>query len=211
MQVVNAFCGLFCCGHCHKAIATGSRTPSICHNLSPHHLKGKQRNVSDMKPPNIHHSKLLSSDPPQVLAPSWNEDPWGNPVTRCLKRGRWLGRIMLLSWRYYSPRATSISGYSFREPGWQHGEERKVKWRQSSGQSGKGENEKRYGPDQRWLGRQPVHQKNCRFKPRQGIYLGCGFGPWPRHILEATDWCFSLTLMFLSLSLKSINVPSVDN
>ena len=133
MQVVNAFCGLFCCGHCHKAIATGSRTPSICHNLSPHHLTGKQRNVSDMKPPNIHHSKLLSSDPPQVLAPSWNEDPWGNPVTRCLKRGRWLGRIMLLSWRYYSPRATSISGYSFREPGWQHGEERKVKWRQSSG------------------------------------------------------------------------------
>lgn len=46
MKVVNAFCGLFCCGHCHKAVAASSRTPGICHNLGTHHLDGKHRNMS---------------------------------------------------------------------------------------------------------------------------------------------------------------------
>ena len=32
------------------------------------------------------------------------------------------------------------------------------------------------------------------------ICLGCGFGPWLGCVQEATDRCFSLTLMFLPLS-----------
>ena len=35
---------------------------------------------------------------------------------------------------------------------------------------------------------------------RQGTRLGCRFCPWSRHVRKATDRCFSLTLMFLSLS-----------
>ena len=34
--------------------------------------------------------------------------------------------------------------------------------------------------------------------PGQGTCLGCGFGP-PGGIQEAINWCFSLTLMFLTL------------
>lgn len=33
---------------------------------------------------------------------------------------------------------------------------------------------------------------------RQGPCLGGGFGPWFRHVQEATHQCFSLALMFLS-------------
>ena len=37
--------------------------------------------------------------------------------------------------------------------------------------------------------------------PSQGTYLGCGFSPGLWHIWEATDQCFSLTWMSLSLPL----------
>ena len=36
--------------------------------------------------------------------------------------------------------------------------------------------------------------------PRQGTYLGCRFNPQLGRIWEAINQCFSLTLMFLSLS-----------
>ena len=39
----------------------------------------------------------------------------------------------------------------------------------------------------------PIPGWNC-------TYLGCGFNPWYRHIREATDRCFFLTSVFLSLS-----------
>ena len=41
--------------------------------------------------------------------------------------------------------------------------------------------------------------------PGQGTCLGCRFGPRSGRIQEATDPCFSLTSVFLSLSLS---VPS---
>ena len=40
--------------------------------------------------------------------------------------------------------------------------------------------------------------------PSPGTYLGCGFDPQSGCVQGATDRCFSLTLMFLSL--KSINI-----
>ena len=38
----------------------------------------------------------------------------------------------------------------------------------------------------------------CWFNSSQGAYLGCRFDPWSGHIWEATDQCFSLTLVFFS-------------
>ena len=40
---------------------------------------------------------------------------------------------------------------------------------------------------------------------------GCRFNSWLRCIQEAADQCFSLTLMFLSLSLESINISSGED
>ena len=42
----------------------------------------------------------------------------------------------------------------------------------------------------------------CQFIPGQGTCLGCGFSPQLEHIQEATNWCFSLTSMFLSIFLS---------
>ena len=39
---------------------------------------------------------------------------------------------------------------------------------------------------------------------------GCRFNPWSGRIQEAASPCFSLTLMFLSLSLKTVNVQGED-
>ena len=51
-----------------------------------------------------------------------------------------------------------------------------------------------------WLKHHSIQQKVAGSNPGQGPYLGCGFDPQLGHIQEATDWCFSLTSMFLSLS-----------
>ena len=70
-----------------------------------------------------------------------------------------------------------------------------------------------------WLSRlrhQSTHQKAEGLIPGQSTYLGYRFCPWLGHIWQATDWCFSLTYMFLSLSvslplcLKSIHIYSGD-
>ena len=45
--------------------------------------------------------------------------------------------------------------------------------------------------------------KDCRFNPG-GVYSGLGFDSQSEHVQEASDRCFSLTLIFLSLS-KKIN------
>ena len=56
-----------------------------------------------------------------------------------------------------------------------------------------------------WVGCHPANWKVMGSIPGQGTCLCCGFGPWSRfspqlgHMQGATDWCFSLTLMFLSL------------
>ena len=42
-------------------------------------------------------------------------------------------------------------------------------------------------------------QKAASLIPGQGTCLGCGFSPWVGSIQQASDQCFSLTLMFLSL------------
>ena len=52
-----------------------------------------------------------------------------------------------------------------------------------------------------WLEHCSIEQGVMKSIPVQDTCLGCGFGPWLRCIWEATDWCFSLTSMFLSLSL----------
>ena len=53
----------------------------------------------------------------------------------------------------------------------------------------------------------PTHQKVAGLIPFQGTYPGWGFYPPSRCMQEATDWCFSLTSMFLSLpsTLSKIN------
>ena len=45
-----------------------------------------------------------------------------------------------------------------------------------------------------------MHQKVAGSVLGKGTYLGCRFNPWLGYVLEATGACFSLTLMFLSLS-----------
>ena len=59
-----------------------------------------------------------------------------------------------------------------------------------------------------WLEHCPLLQKVADSIPGQDRYLGCRFYPWSECIWQATDQCFSLISMFLSLSLslESINV-----
>ena len=49
------------------------------------------------------------------------------------------------------------------------------------------------------LKRCPMHQKVSGSIPGQDTYVGCGFPHSLGCVWEATDQCFSLTLMFLSL------------
>ena len=62
----------------------------------------------------------------------------------------------------------------------------------------------------RWLSQlrhHPVHQKVVGSIPGQGTCLGCGFDPcWGKFRRQLIGGCFSLTSMFLSLSLKSIYI-----
>ena len=68
-----------------------------------------------------------------------------------------------------------------------------------------------------WLEHHPAHEKAAGLIIHQGTCLGCKFDPWLGCIQEATHWCFSLTLKFLSLSLplpvplKSINISSGED
>ena len=50
-----------------------------------------------------------------------------------------------------------------------------------------------------WLEHCPVHQKVTGLIPGQGTYVGCRFDAQPVCVQEATKWCFSLTLIFLSV------------
>ena len=50
-----------------------------------------------------------------------------------------------------------------------------------------------------WLEHRPIHQNVAGSICGQGTYPGCGFDPQSGHIREATNRCFSLTSMFLSL------------
>ena len=56
----------------------------------------------------------------------------------------------------------------------------------------------------------PRNQKVAGSIPGQGPGLGCGLGPQSGHVWEATDQCFSLTSMFLSLSF-SLPAPLSKN
>ena len=56
-----------------------------------------------------------------------------------------------------------------------------------------------------WLEHYPIHQKVVGLIPSQGVYLGCSFTHWSGCGREAADQCFSLTLMFLFLSLSKVN------
>ena len=51
-----------------------------------------------------------------------------------------------------------------------------------------------------WVGSRPAEQKVTRSIPSQGTCLGCGFDHHSECVPETTDPCFSLPLMFLSLS-----------
>ena len=53
VQVVDAFCGLFHCGHGNEAVAACSRTPGIGHNFGAHHLEGKYTCTSQTRSPHI--------------------------------------------------------------------------------------------------------------------------------------------------------------
>ena len=53
VQVVDAFCGLFCRGHGNEAVAACSRTPGIGHNFGAHHLEGKHTCTSQTRSPHI--------------------------------------------------------------------------------------------------------------------------------------------------------------
>ena len=46
--------------------------------------------------------------------------------------------------------------------------------------------------------------------PGMGTKLDCGFDPWSGHKREAADRCFSLTLMFLSLSRSSFPLSKIN-
>ena len=62
------------------------------------------------------------------------------------------------------------------------------------------------------LEQRTINQKVLGSIPGQGTCLGFRFVPWSRPVQEATDWCFSLTWIFLCLSpsfllsLKSVNM-----
>ena len=60
-----------------------------------------------------------------------------------------------------------------------------------------------------WVGVSFCRPKCYGSIPSQGTCLGCGFSPQSGHVQEATDQCFSLTSMFLSLSLPPF--PSLQN
>ena len=55
-----------------------------------------------------------------------------------------------------------------------------------------------------WLEHCPVHQMVVGLIPSQGKHLDYGFNPWSSCVQEATNRCFSLTS--LPLSLKSMNI-----
>ena len=60
-----------------------------------------------------------------------------------------------------------------------------------------------------WLEHHPVHQKVAGLIPEQGTFLDRGFDSRSEHIQEATDRCFSLTSLALSLSLSpSLSFPT---
>ena len=50
-----------------------------------------------------------------------------------------------------------------------------------------------------WVECPPVHSKVAGSFPGQGTHLVCRFDPQSGHMQEATNRCFSPTLMFLSL------------
>ena len=53
------------------------------------------------------------------------------------------------------------------------------------------------------VGHWPIDQEVAGgFDSQQGMYRGSGFSPWSGHVQKATDRCFSLTLMFVPLSLS---------
>ena len=54
------------------------------------------------------------------------------------------------------------------------------------------------------VGCHPVKQKFASSIPSQGTYLGCGPGPQLGCEQEATNKCFSLTLMFPNQSIKDL-------
>ena len=58
-----------------------------------------------------------------------------------------------------------------------------------------------------WLECCPAHQKVMSSNPGQGACLGCTSDPCLEHTWEETYWCFSLTSIFLSLSL----LPSLNS
>ena len=62
-----------------------------------------------------------------------------------------------------------------------------------------------------WLEHHLVHQKVGSLIPGQGTYLGCRFCPLLECIWEVANWCFSLTSMFLFLSLSLSIPPSLWN
>ena len=51
-----------------------------------------------------------------------------------------------------------------------------------------------------WIEHRPANQRVASSIPSQGTCLGGRLSPRSGHVLEATDHCFSLTWMFLSLS-----------
>ena len=51
VQAVDAFCGLFHCGHGNEAIAVCSRILGIGHNFGAHHLEGKHTRISHTRSP----------------------------------------------------------------------------------------------------------------------------------------------------------------
>ena len=53
-----------------------------------------------------------------------------------------------------------------------------------------------------WLEHLPTHQKVAGLILGQGTDVGCGFNPRSGPVQEATDQCFSLTTMFLSVFLS---------
>ena len=55
------------------------------------------------------------------------------------------------------------------------------------------------------LKRHPMHKKAAGSIPDQGTNLGCGFNTYWGRIQDALDRCFSLTLMFVSLSRSKVN------
>ena len=60
-----------------------------------------------------------------------------------------------------------------------------------------------------WLEHGPIYQEAAGSMPGQVTYIGCGFNPWLGCGQEATNKCFSLTLMyvflFLPLPLSSLS------